>query len=151
MVSQAINLAKSFCKISHHLSPIVKESSKMRCITGRAFLLLIFWIASFITDVSSASTRNMRNSYLQDEAASPFRTVTSPSGEKMQEYFENTSRRLQAGVLEDWTPAALGISGGVVFLIVVVLFLYCCCGCSLCDILMIFCCYELCCGDCGEL
>ena len=63
-------------------------------------------------------------------------------------------RRLQGDAnnfLADLTPLTAGVTGGIVFLVLVICFLYCCCGCSLCDILLLFCCYELCCGDCVEV
>ena len=62
-------------------------------------------------------------------------------------------RRLQVDTnnfLADVSPFTAGVTGGIVFLLLVICFLYCCCGCSLCDILMLFCCYELCCGDCAD-
>ena len=47
----------------------------------------------------------------------------------------------------DWSSAEAGVAGGLLCLLFVLFFLYCCCGCSLCEILMLFCCYRLCCED----
>lgn len=60
-------------------------------------------------------------------------------------------RRLQGGsdnnFMAGLSPATCGVVGGLVFLFLIIFILYCFCGCSLCEILMLFCCYELCCGD----
>mmetsp|Transcript_1608 Transcript_1608/g.2873 ORF Transcript_1608/g.2873 Transcript_1608/m.2873 type:complete len:134 (+) Transcript_1608:78-479(+) len=48
---------------------------------------------------------------------------------------------------DSWTDAQASLGGGLILIIVIILILYCCCGCSLCDILMCYCCWELCCND----
>mmetsp|Transcript_42804 Transcript_42804/g.48637 ORF Transcript_42804/g.48637 Transcript_42804/m.48637 type:complete len:149 (+) Transcript_42804:34-480(+) len=39
----------------------------------------------------------------------------------------------------------MGAASGVFFLLAIVCILYCCCGCSCMDMLLLFCCYEYCC------
>ena len=47
----------------------------------------------------------------------------------------------------DFSATEAGAASGLIFLILLVLFLYCCCGCSLMDICMLWCCYEICCDN----
>jgi len=47
--------------------------------------------------------------------------------------------------MKTWSPAETGTVSGIAFLLVILFVLYCCCGCSLCNILAILCCWEICC------
>lgn len=48
---------------------------------------------------------------------------------------------------DNWSEAQAGAMGGLILILVIIFILYCCCGCSLCDILMCYCCWEICCND----
>lgn len=47
----------------------------------------------------------------------------------------------------DWSATETGALSGVFFLLLIVCILYCCCGCSLFDICMLWCCWEICCDN----
>jgi hypothetical protein len=87
--------------------------------------------------VSDASHGNSATSSIPSQSKKRLR-----AGEK---------RRLQGGndnnFMAGLSPATCGVAGGLVFLLLIFFVLYCCCGCSPCEILMLFCCYELCCGE----
>jgi hypothetical protein len=58
----------------------------------------------------------------------------------------NQHRRLPGSFdIKSWGATETGIVSGVLVLLLLLGILYCCCGCSLMDILVLFCCYELCC------
>ena len=71
--------------------------------------------------------------------------------EQSHEYLRSsTQRHLPAedsftSNMKDWNAAQTGVASGLFFLIIFVLILYCCCGCSLCDLLALWCCWEICC------
>jgi hypothetical protein len=49
--------------------------------------------------------------------------------------------------MKDWNAAQTGAASGIFFLILFVCILYCCCGCSICDLLALWCCWEICCDE----
>ena len=51
------------------------------------------------------------------------------------------------GNLQNWSSAQTGFASGLLLLLFIIFILYCCCGCSICEILMVFCCYEMCCDQ----
>lgn len=58
-----------------------------------------------------------------------------------------TARRLPGDYFNprSWSAGEAGVTSGALLLIAIFFILYCCCGCSLMDMLVLFCCYELCC------
>mmetsp|Transcript_14008 Transcript_14008/g.32465 ORF Transcript_14008/g.32465 Transcript_14008/m.32465 type:complete len:124 (+) Transcript_14008:164-535(+) len=58
-------------------------------------------------------------------------------------------RRLPGNEYEfgNLSAGGVGAVSGILFLLLIVCILYCCCGCSLFDIFMLWCCWEICCDD----
>lgn len=121
-------------------SPLAhKETMNARRLLPFLFGLIL---ASVVTGVDNVSSSQLRQDKHRHREGAPPRHLREPLGEH---------RRLPEesifSLANDWSPEEIGALSGLFFLLLIIFILYCCCGCSLCDILMLFCCWELCCDQ----
>jgi hypothetical protein len=142
-----------FITVYHRPNCIMQSCShsRMRKTTGYRWnlksllmgilLLFLFGVASVACVTPSAARRQLAN----DENA--VSTKPKPSVNHLRSTQQH-HRELPGNDVMDvtnWSATQTGAVSGVLFLLLIIFVLYCCCGCSICDLLALWCCYEICC------
>lgn len=106
-------------------------------------LLFLFRVASVASVTPSAPRRQRSNN---EDAVSTMPKISMNHLRSTQQ--QQQQRELPGNEVMDatnWSATQTGAVSGLLFLLFIICVLYCCCGCSICDLLALWCCYEICC------
>jgi hypothetical protein len=126
-------------EISIGVHKLLKKMNARRRLLPFLFGLIL---ASVVTGVDNVSSSQLRQDRYRDNEGAQTRHLREPLREQ-----RRLPEESMFNIPGDWSPEKTGALSGLFFLLLIVFILYCCCGCSLCDILMLFCCWELCCDQ----
>lgn len=113
-------------------------------------LCAVLVLLSLVSRVSSVESVEIQRKQVDSSISEEFDITAHPSDPEpdSKSSLRGARRRLPGSGFNfdgNWSAEELGITSGLLTLLIVIFVLYCCCGCSLMDILLLFCCWHLCC------